>query len=90
MTSPAKCDCFLFKEGADKRREEQRKYGVFYDDDYDYLQHLKDVDELRDVAPGEAVWLEIPREDADVDKKVVFIACYFLCRCYSYKDILCF
>lgn len=27
----------------EKRREEQRKFGVFFDDDYDYLQHLRDV-----------------------------------------------
>ncbi|RMC12880.1 hypothetical protein DUI87_10405 [Hirundo rustica rustica] len=26
----------------EQRREEQRKYGVFFDDDYDYLQHLKE------------------------------------------------
>lgn len=26
-----------------KRKEEQRKYGVYYDDDYDYMQHLKNV-----------------------------------------------
>lgn len=28
---------------ADKRREEQRNFGVFFDDDYDYLQHLKEA-----------------------------------------------
>ncbi|KAI0225500.1 hypothetical protein LSAT2_023746 [Lamellibrachia satsuma] len=28
------------------RQEEQKKYGVFYDDDYDYMQHLRDVNEL--------------------------------------------
>lgn len=27
---------------AEKRREEQRNFGVFFDDDYDYLQHLKE------------------------------------------------
>jgi protein LTV1 len=27
-----------------KRIEEQHKYGIFYSDDYDYLQHLKEVD----------------------------------------------
>ncbi|XP_061881992.1 protein LTV1 homolog [Entelurus aequoreus] len=27
---------------AEKRQEEQRSYGVFFDDDYDYLQHLKE------------------------------------------------
>ena len=31
------------------RLSEQRKFGVYYDDDYDYLQHLKDVNELNDV-----------------------------------------
>lgn len=29
-----------------KRKEEQRKYGIYFDDDYDYLQHLKDVNTL--------------------------------------------
>ncbi|KAI4902312.1 hypothetical protein NFI96_032258 [Prochilodus magdalenae] len=27
----------------EKRMEEQRKYGVFFDDDYDYLQHLREA-----------------------------------------------
>jgi len=31
------------------RLGEQRKFGIYYDDDYDYLQHLKDVRELNDV-----------------------------------------
>lgn len=30
----------------DKRKEEQQKYGVFFEDEYDYLQHLKDVTTL--------------------------------------------
>ncbi|KAM9666256.1 protein LTV1 homolog [Trichechus inunguis] len=30
------------KVNDDERRAEQRKYGVFFDDDYDYLQHLKE------------------------------------------------
>ncbi|XP_047221841.1 protein LTV1 homolog [Girardinichthys multiradiatus] len=28
---------------AEKMREEQRQFGVFFDDDYDYLQHLKEA-----------------------------------------------
>jgi hypothetical protein len=24
-----------------KKKEEEREHGIFYDDDYDYLQHLK-------------------------------------------------
>lgn len=41
-------DRFFFLVGhslqveAEKRREEQRNFGVFFDDDYDYLQHLKE------------------------------------------------
>ncbi|XP_037698492.1 protein LTV1 homolog isoform X2 [Choloepus didactylus] len=30
------------KVNEEERRAEQRKYGVFFDDDYDYLQHLKE------------------------------------------------
>jgi len=33
----------------DDRLSEQRKFGIYYDDEYDYLQHLKDVNELNDV-----------------------------------------
>uniref|UniRef100_A0A3Q3XFG3 Protein LTV1 homolog n=1 Tax=Mola mola TaxID=94237 RepID=A0A3Q3XFG3_MOLML len=31
------------KVDAEKRREEQRNFGVFFDDDYNYLQHLKEA-----------------------------------------------
>ncbi|KAM4040960.1 protein LTV1 homolog [Anomaloglossus baeobatrachus] len=31
------------KVETEKRKEEQRKFGVFYDDDYNYLQHLKET-----------------------------------------------
>ncbi|XP_041640193.1 protein LTV1 homolog [Cheilinus undulatus] len=31
------------KADAEKRRAEQREFGVFFDDDYDYLQHLKEA-----------------------------------------------
>lgn len=30
----------------EKRKEEQQKYGIYFDDDYDYLQHLRDVNPL--------------------------------------------
>lgn len=30
------------KVESEKRKEEQRTYGVFFDDDYDYLQHLRE------------------------------------------------
>lgn len=28
-----------------KQKEEQKKFGIYFDDDYDYLQHLRDVGE---------------------------------------------
>ncbi|XP_046973559.1 protein LTV1 homolog [Vanessa cardui] len=31
---------------AEQRVEEQRKYGIYFDDDYNYLQHLKDTREV--------------------------------------------
>lgn len=38
---------------AEKRREEQRNFGVFFDDDYDYLQHLRESSGLSElVASG--------------------------------------
>ncbi|KAJ0171316.1 hypothetical protein K1T71_012866 [Dendrolimus kikuchii] len=30
----------------EQRLEEQRKYGIYFDDDYNYLQHLKDTQEV--------------------------------------------
>lgn len=31
---------------SEQRKEEQRKYGIYFDDDYNYLQHLKDTREV--------------------------------------------
>jgi len=36
-------------EVLEARREEQRNFGVYFDDDYDYLQHLKDAKSGEDV-----------------------------------------
>lgn len=36
------CDFVVSQVEVEKRHEEQRKFGVFFDDDYDYLQHLKE------------------------------------------------
>lgn len=35
---------------AERRRDEQRKYGVYFDDDYDYLRHLRDVETVAERA----------------------------------------
>ena len=37
-----------------EQKEEERKYGVFFDDDYNYMQHLKDREVDRD-------WSELDR-----------------------------
>lgn len=35
--------CCVPQVEVEKRHEEQRSFGVFFDDDYDYLQHLKEA-----------------------------------------------
>jgi len=36
----------LSKEEAKKRKEAEREFGVFYDDEYDYMQHMKSKEEF--------------------------------------------
>lgn len=43
--------CLLSKINDEERRAEQRKYGVFFDDDYDYLQHLKETSGPSELIP---------------------------------------
>lgn len=43
VLSPASFDKKTKASDAAKRKEEQKKYGIYFDDDYDYLQHLRDV-----------------------------------------------
>ncbi|KAH3696116.1 protein LTV1 homolog isoform X2 [Dreissena polymorpha] len=49
-------------QGHDKNKEslqeEQRKFGVFFDDDYDYMQHLKDTNEIYEVEMVERIEAE--------------------------------
>lgn len=47
----------------EKRRKEQQKFGVFFDDDYDYLQHL------REPGKDQVFWEEIPHKHADEKNK---------------------
>ncbi|KAG7493009.1 hypothetical protein MATL_G00020740 [Megalops atlanticus] len=46
------------KAEAEKRREVQRQFGVFFDDDYDYLQHLKEASQ-----PTELVFSGGPQKE---------------------------
>lgn len=40
------------KVNDEERRAEQRKYGVFFDDDYDYLQHLREPSGPAELIPS--------------------------------------
>lgn len=41
------------KSNREKKKEELTKYGIYFDDEYDYLQHLKDTNEGYDLEPVE-------------------------------------
>ncbi|XP_074657652.1 protein LTV1 homolog [Tubulanus polymorphus] len=56
-------------EEVQKRRDEQAKFGVFFDDDYDYLQHLRDVDELNRVEPIEERFRIAAKEKPSLKRK---------------------
>lgn len=40
------CILLLQELTTEQRREEQIKYGIYFDDDYNYLQHLKHTREV--------------------------------------------
>ncbi|KAF5296137.1 hypothetical protein FQR65_LT10307 [Abscondita terminalis] len=42
-----------FNKEKQKRLQEQEKYGILYDDDYNYLQHLRDVQNTTEWVPAE-------------------------------------
>lgn len=52
-----------------KRVEEQQKYGIFFDDDYDYLQHLKDVNTL-DVEWERVETINVSKAEKKTDHKL--------------------
>lgn len=58
------------KVNDEERRAEQRKYGVFFDDDYDYLQHLKEPSGPSELIPTSTV--SVPnRKDEDEGTSVI-------------------
>ena len=48
---------------------EQRKCGIDFDDDYDYLQHLKSPGDLNNVGPGTEVYRVPAKKEQEVTKK---------------------
>ncbi|XP_076441264.1 protein LTV1 homolog [Babylonia areolata] len=49
----------------EKRWEEQMQYGIYYEDDYDYLQHLRDVDEIHDSEMRQLPGFQMKEEEND-------------------------
>ncbi|KAM7008986.1 protein LTV1 homolog [Tautogolabrus adspersus] len=56
------------KVDSEKRQEEQREFGVFFDDDYDYLQHLKEPSGSEWVAAG-PTQINVLDEEEEEDEK---------------------
>uniref|UniRef100_A0A1A8U3E3 Protein LTV1 homolog n=1 Tax=Nothobranchius furzeri TaxID=105023 RepID=A0A1A8U3E3_NOTFU len=56
------------KAEAEKRREEQRQFGVFFDDDYDYLQHLKEASGPSELVTAEPTIHRRHEEDEECEK----------------------
>ena len=70
---------WLLKEAvvtADERKEEQKKFGIYFDDDYDYLQHLQE--------PGLAVSSEVccVSQQMGVCQCVCVYVCVCVFRCF--------
>nr|XP_057936334.1 protein LTV1 homolog [Doryrhamphus excisus] len=55
------------KVEAERRQEEQRKYGVFFDDDYDYLQHLKEASHQTELVAADSSGHFHLRDDGEQD-----------------------
>ncbi|XP_069344008.1 protein LTV1 homolog isoform X2 [Eulemur rufifrons] len=49
----------------EERRAEQRKYGVFFDDDYDYLQHLKEPSGPSELIPSSTFGAHSKRDEKE-------------------------
>lgn len=52
----------------EQRKEEQKKYGIYFDDDYNYLQHLKDTKEVTLVLQPKATH---KRKEKQMNRNVV-------------------
>lgn len=53
------------KVNDEERRAEQRKYGVFFDDDYDYLQHLREPSGPAELIPSSTLSTHSSRGEED-------------------------
>jgi len=65
------------QEKKSAREEEQKKFGVYFDDEYDYLQHLRDVKELSQVEPTEVYRLEPEKKKNDKKPQIMLPSTVF-------------
>ena len=74
------CDCFILQATgyqnihgtAEDRKKEQQEYGVFYDDDYDYLQHLKTrTDTSLEPLPSNVTVIEARKPDVKKARLII-------------------
>ncbi|XP_072513393.1 protein LTV1 homolog [Salminus brasiliensis] len=62
------------KVEVEKRREEQRQYGVFFDDDYDYLQHLREASQPAElVSTTRSVTFKDEEKEEEEEEEVMVI-----------------
>ena len=54
--SPQQTEQSFLKPGSAEHREEQKKYGITYQDNYDYLKHLKSTDDMSGLDPDAQVF----------------------------------
>lgn len=54
----------------EERQAEQRKYGVFFDDDYDYLQHLKEPSGPSELIPAGTISI-LNRRNENEDTSII-------------------
>lgn len=58
----------LASEEKQKKIEEQHKFGIYYDDDYDYMQHLREVKHNIDLEPDKLEFGELLELDKQEPK----------------------
>lgn len=71
--------CSYPKVNDEERRAEQRKYGVFFDDDYDYLQHLKEPSGPSELIPTSA-WSAHSRREEKEETLVIPVSLFHSCK----------
>lgn len=58
------------REEVEKRKAEERKFGIYFEDDYNYLQHLREIKEDFEVEPEEYVDDRKASGEEEEEKKI--------------------